>query len=316
MNFSIRKLLCLLLAFCLVLGCFAGCDSFSGKDREDESEKDPAAEAREDLDAYELNGLTYYLSEDFAEDIDYGDDYNFHSNGDGIDVEVTGGPMEDVTDDEIRTSKDFAQFFMDFIGDMYDESEMDSKHGTYYVVGISEGAANIMGFYVKDGYGWIVYIANEDGEATDELIDMVTLGQIDEDFDAEDYMSAPSDSTDDYVDIEVDTNPIYETFTVHAYVPESWGYPGCWAWSNTTGENVFSAWPGEPMDHISGYYYTIEIPTWAEYVIVNGNDGTIQTQDEPVEPGSDVWIVISASDDSYSVYFSEPTAAELESFGY
>ena len=144
----------------------------------------------------------------------------------------------------------------------------------------------------------------------------------DEDFDADDYLSAPGSTDidtpapDDYSDIEIDHNPTYDTFTVHAYVPDSWGYPGCWAWSNTTGENVFDAWPGEPMDHVSGYYYTLEIPAWAEYVIVNGNDGTIQTQDEPVEPGSDVWVVISAIDETYNVYFSEPSADELAAFGY
>lgn len=326
MNFSIRKLLCLLLAFCLVLGCFAGCDNDSGKDRKgnDKDEKDPADEAREELDAYELNGLTYYLSEDFADDVDSGTDYAYYSNGDGIDIQVTAGSMDDLTDDEIRTSKDFAQFFMDFLGDMYDEAEMDSKHGIYYMVGIYEGVANIMGYYVKDGYGWVIYITNEAGEATDDLIDMVTLGQIDKNFDPSDYISE-EDPSEDYYEEEYYEEEFVEEefvesdsdyFTVHAYVPESWGLPACWAWSNTTGENVFSAWPGEYMDYWGDYYYTIQIPAWAEYIIVNGNDGAIQTMDEPVEPGYDIWVVVSAIDDAYYVYFYEPSADELAEAGY
>lgn len=189
MKRSLFKLLCLILALGMVIGCFAGCDSASGgrdKDDEEESERE---DIRDSLEKYELNGLTYYLSDDFADDIDYGDDCNSHSSGDGIEIQITGGPMEDMTDDELNTSEDFAQFFMEFLGDMYDESEIGSKHGTYYVIGISEGVANIMGFYVKDGYGWIIYITNEDGEATDDLIDMVTLGQIDKKFDPSRYIS-------------------------------------------------------------------------------------------------------------------------------
>lgn len=323
MKLSIRKLLCLLLALCLVAGCLTGCAGSSrSSDDEKEEDDDPAAKAREDLDSYELNGLTYYLSEDFADDVDYDDDYTCHSDGGDVTIEVSCGPMSDVADEDIKTSKEFAQFFMDMIGDMYDESEMDSKYDITYILGTYEETTTIIGFYVEDDYGWIIMVTAEGDVSTDELIDMVTLGEIDKDFDSSDYITYDDPDYDyeeeEYVDeeyeIEVPTSS--DTFTVHAYVPDAWGYPCCWAWSSTTGENVFSAWPGEYMTWEEGYYYTMEIPAWADYVIVNGNDGTIQTDDEPVEAGSDIWIIIGTAGDYYGVFFEEPDAATLSEYGY
>ena len=321
MKRSLCKLLCLILALGMVIGCFAGCDSASGgrdKDDEEESEQD---KLRKDLEEYDLNGLVYYLSDDFDDGEDAGTDTVVHESDDAT-VTVGSGAMSDVATEDIATSKKFAEYYADMMGALVDDAEVESANDVYYVRCDNEGTITLCGFYVQDGYGWLIMAETEDEDLVEDLIQYVTLGQIDEDFDADDYLSAPGSTDidtpapDDYSDIEIDHNPTYDTFTVHAYVPDSWGYPGCWAWSNTTGENVFDAWPGEPMDHVSGYYYTLEIPAWAEYVIVNGNDGTIQTQDEPVEPGSDVWVVISAIDETYNVYFSEPSADELAAFGY
>ena len=81
---------------------------------------------------------------------------------------------------------------------------------------------------------------------------------------------------------------------VHAVVPESWQEPGAWAWAD--GHDVFDAWPGEPMEP-DGDWYTIQIPAWTSYFIVNANGGSVQTADLSIDPGREVWIVV----DSYGI---------------
>lgn len=310
------KLLCLILALMMVIGCFAGCDNTSGgRDRgNDDQEETEKEDIRDTLEKYEINGLTYYLSDDFGDDDDSASDSACHESDDAT-ITVACGPMTDISDDDITSSKAFAEYFMELTEDMYDEVKVDSANGVFYTLGTYEETATLIGFYVQDGYGWMLMAETDNEDLVENLTQYVTLGQIDKNFDAGDYISS-DDDYEDYEDIEIEVNPSYDTFTVHAYVPEGWGYPGCWAWSNTTGENVFDAWPGEPMDHVSGYYYTLKIPVWAEYVIVNGNDGTIQTDDEPVEAGSDIWIIIGTAGDYYGVFFEEPDAATLSEYGY
>lgn len=92
--------------------------------------------------------------------------------------------------------------------------------------------------------------------------------------------------------------------TVHARVPEGWEQPGCWAWSSETGEDVFAAWPGEEMG-ITGNWYTIDLPGWVNYVIINANDGTAQTADLSVEKGRDLWLLVYGPDD-VGVFYEEP----------
>ncbi len=87
-----------------------------------------------------------------------------------------------------------------------------------------------------------------------------------------------------------DEPPVYEdTVTVYAFVPDHWSAPCCWAWSDEA--DAFSAWPGLLMTAGDGLY-TCEIPTWSEYIIINANTGTVQTEDLPITPGKDVWVSI------------------------
>ena len=313
MKRSLCKILCLILALGMVIGCFAGCDNASGGRDRDDDEESEKEDIRDSLEKYKVNGLTYYLSDDFGGDDDTSSDTAVHESDDAT-ITVACGPMSDVADDDIATSQEFAEYFQDLTMSLYDHVEVHNANDVSYTVGTYEDSTTLCGFYVQDGYGWLIMAETDNNDLYEDLVQYVTLGQIDKNFDASDYAS--DDDYEDYEDIEIEVNPSYGSFTVHAYVPDGWGYPGCWAWSNTTGENVFSAWPGEPMDHISGCYYTIEIPEWAEYIIVNGNEGTIQTQDEPVEPGCDIWVVVSPADYSYNVYFSKPSAEELADFGY
>lgn len=101
--------------------------------------------------------------------------------------------------------------------------------------------------------------------------------------------------------------PAYvEKFVVHAYVPLSWKTVNMWAWSAPDGTNAFSAWPGEALTQ-DGDWYTIEAPGWINSVIINANEGSIQTSDLSVEVGKDVWVVVTDAENA-SVSYEEPAA--------
>ena len=69
-----------------------------------------------------------------------------------------------------------------------------------------------------------------------------------------------------------------EMIAIHAQVPADWAFPCVWAW-NEAGENAFAAWPGDMMEPDAaneGWYY-IYVPAGMESVIINANDGSVQT---------------------------------------
>lgn len=98
-----------------------------------------------------------------------------------------------------------------------------------------------------------------------------------------------------------------DNITIHAQVPSDWEAPCCWAWSAPDGTNAFTAWPGEALTQDSDWY-TIEAPGWINSVIINGNEGSIQTTDLSVEAGKDIWVVVSDPENA-SVSYEEPAAA-------
>lgn len=83
-----------------------------------------------------------------------------------------------------------------------------------------------------------------------------------------------------------------DTFTVSAYVPSDWDDVHVWAWHETKG-NAFDDWPGEPMQKAADGWYTCEVPNWCGYVIINGNDGNVQSVDITVQPDP-VWLVVNS----------------------
>lgn len=99
----------------------------------------------------------------------------------------------------------------------------------------------------------------------------------------------------------------------YVQVPADWESPCVWAW-DSDGNNAFEAWPGEEMEadpENEGWYY-IWLPSFANHVIVNANDGSVQTTDISVESGKDIWLVINGPED-YTVSYEEPElAAETE----
>ena len=103
-----------------------------------------------------------------------------------------------------------------------------------------------------------------------------------------------------------DPNKAVDNITVHAQVPADWEAPCCWAWSAPDGTNAFSSWPGEALT-LDGDWYTIQVPGWINSVIINGNEGTVQTTDLSVETGKDVWIVVTDPENA-AVSYEEPAA--------
>lgn len=108
-----------------------------------------------------------------------------------------------------------------------------------------------------------------------------------------------------------DPNKAVPNIKIHAQVPADWSAPCCWAWSAPDGTNAFSAWPGEALTQ-DGKWQTIEVPGWINSVIINANEGAIQTTDLSVEAGKDVWIVV-ADKDNATVSYEEPSGDAMPS---
>lgn len=101
-----------------------------------------------------------------------------------------------------------------------------------------------------------------------------------------------------------DPNKTAEDITVRVQVPSDWSAPCLWAWSAPDGTNAFAAWPGEALGQ-DGEWYAIQAPGWINSVIINANEGAVQTTDLPVEPGKDIWVVVTDADNA-SVSYEEP----------
>ena len=84
-----------------------------------------------------------------------------------------------------------------------------------------------------------------------------------------------------------------EMIVVYAQVPDTWAYPCAWSW-NAAGENAFAAWPGDMMEPDAknpGWYY-IYVPAGMESVIINANDGGIQTAEVKIDK-QNAWITVA-----------------------
>ena len=101
-----------------------------------------------------------------------------------------------------------------------------------------------------------------------------------------------------------DPDKAVEDVAVHAQVPSDWSAPRCWAWSAPDGTNAFASWPGEAFAE-EGDWYTIQVPGWINSVIVNANEGSVQTADLSVEPGQEIWIVVTDAE-NVEVFYEVP----------
>ena len=92
--------------------------------------------------------------------------------------------------------------------------------------------------------------------------------------------------------------------TIHVSAPADWNGPCLWAWSAPDGTNAFAAWPGEALEEGEGGWLVKEVPGWVNSIIVNGNEGSVQTTDISVETGKDIWLTINGPED-YTVSYEE-----------
>lgn len=102
--------------------------------------------------------------------------------------------------------------------------------------------------------------------------------------------------------------PAYvEKFVVHAYVPLEWKTVNMWAWSAPDGTNAFEKWPGEAMVEGEDGWFTGKVPTWVNSLIINGNEGTVQTADVSIE-AKELWITVY-EDLTYELAYEDPEKA-------
>ena len=126
---------------------------------------------------------------------------------------------------------------------------------------------------------------------------------------AEVWVTVSEDGTSDFT-YNDPNSPVAEDITVHVKAPADWSEPHLWAWSAPDGTNAFSSWPGEALQEGEDGWLTLSVPGWVNSIIVNANEGGIQTSDLSVETGKDLWIVVTDAENAEVTY--EAPAAESE----
>jgi hypothetical protein len=123
---------------------------------------------------------------------------------------------------------------------------------------------------------------------------------------AEVWITVEADGKADFTYDDPDA-PVVEDITVYVQAPSDWSEPHLWAWSAPDGTNAFSAWPGEALQDDGDGWYSMTVPGWVNSLIVNGNNGEIQTADLSIDTGKDVWVQVQDADNA-EVYYEEPEA--------
>lgn len=307
------KILALILALGMMMGCLAACSDEGGNNQQNNNNnnnngKDPL---RDGLKSYTFDGLTFYLSEDFQKsELSTADAQTFIGNNSAI-ATIFG----EAAPSGVTTSLEYARHYSNSLDGQGHSITISVENDVYYAVtDFGDGFSEVRGFYVHNGYCWAIYLTVPSSTVPQEYVTYVTLGQIDENHSHSGSSAGNNNNGTTGTTENPNNSGNKETVTVYALVPNSWGTPGCWAWKDG-GDNVFSAWPGQSMTK-SGTYYTVEINSWADYVIINGNSGSTQTEDIAIEPGCDIWLVIHPDAVYYTLFYQAPTDAELAEIGY
>ena len=173
-----------------------------------------------------------------------------------------------------------------------DQMELDpANNGWYYI-------------YLPAGMESVIINANDGSVQTDEVkIDKQSA-----------WITVSADLSA-AVSFEAQTTgeaPAYaERFTVHAQVDASWMNPSIWAWEDPSGKNAFTAWPGRAMKANDDGWYSAMVPVWCNSVIINANDGTVQTADLKDLDPAELWITVAA-DGTTEVTYEDPNALKAE----
>lgn len=121
---------------------------------------------------------------------------------------------------------------------------------------------------------------------------------------AEIWVTVGADGAADFSYVDP-TKEAVPNVTVSVMVPSDWQGACLWAWSAPDGTNVYSTWPGEALAEGENGWLQKEIPGWVNSVIVNANEGSVQTTDISVETGKDIWLVVNGPED-FSLSYEEP----------
>ena len=106
-----------------------------------------------------------------------------------------------------------------------------------------------------------------------------------------------------------ETPEYVEKFLIHAKVDASWETPCLWAWSAPDGTNAFETWPGMAMKEDENGWYTAKAPIWVNSIIINANEGSVQTEDISIDP-AEVWVTVDA-EGGYDFSYKDPDKAEI-----
>lgn len=156
--------------------------------------------------------------------------------------------------------------------------------------------------WIPDWANHVIINANEGTVQTGELVlegkdAWITVKSKDES--EVSYTALTSGETPEYV----------EKFAVHAKVDDSWQNPGLWAWSAPDGTNAFEAWPGEAMKKGENGWYTAYAPVFVNSIIINANEGTVQTSDLSID-AAEIWVTVSA-DGNAEFSYKDPDKKEV-----
>lgn len=170
------------------------------------------------------------------------------------------------------------------------ELEIDSANEGWYYVWLPSWATHV------------IINANEGNVQTEELIL--------EEKDAWITVNAADSVEISYEKMTTGDAPEYvEKFVIHAKVDESWETPCLWAWSAPDGTNAFEAWPGIEMKEDENGWYSAKTPIWVNSIIVNANEGGVQTEDISIDP-AEVWVTVDA-EGAYDFSYTDPDKEEV-----
>lgn len=123
----------------------------------------------------------------------------------------------------------------------------------------------------------------------------------------------PEDAAVSYEQLTNGEIPAFvEKFTVHAQLPTTWTDANIWAWSDPDGKNAFEAWPGKTMkaDANNEGWYTANVPTWCNSIIVSTKGGEVKTEDiKEIDP-AEMWITI-AEEGKAEFSYDDPAKANI-----
>ncbi|MFU8786248.1 MAG: starch-binding protein [Candidatus Izemoplasmataceae bacterium] len=85
-----------------------------------------------------------------------------------------------------------------------------------------------------------------------------------------------------------------DAILIYAHVPEGWENPHVWTW-NEAGDSAYAhlGWPGKAMveDEANEGWYYLYIPSNMENIIVNANEGSVQT--DVIAVSENVWLSVT-----------------------